>query len=229
MDRNLGAMNTNNPGGGIGSIWYQFGRKDPFEGGTLYDTNGNKTSKTTIAWDATTQESSKKGKNVPYSVWNPLKFITNSTGGWTTGDQYCPANGGDFMWQDPKSAPSTDGKVKKSIFDPCPSGWMVPVNGVVISFSASMSSILDNGLGRYYYPAGTSAKEIYVFFPACGDLNSSNGGFERYNDAHYIYFWSCSPSSLSGMSILFNYYDDIRSEYASRAYGYSVRCVQHYY
>ena len=230
MDRNLGAMNTNYAGSGTGSVYYQFGRKDPFAGGTLYKPDGSSISISTIAWNSSsiTQESSKIGKNVPYSIQNPLKFITGTT--WTTGDIYCPADGGDFMWQDPKALPDADGKVKKSIFDPCPSGWMLPQNGTWAGLSTSnmlWSTEKSNGIGRYYYPAGTSITDIYAFYPASGYRQSSNGSFRTVGG--YGYCWSSSPSSTSAFYLYFNGNYVNPSNTYSRAYGCPVRCVQEYY
>ena len=230
MDRNLGAPDVNYHGNSTGSVYYQFGRKDPFEGGSLYKPDGSSISISTIAWnsDVITTKSSEKGKNVPYSIQNPLKFITGTA--WTTGDQYCPANGGDFMWQDPKAVSDVDGKVKKSIFDPCPSGWMVPMNGIWTGFSDTnpvWSNELSNGAGRYYYPGGTEKTEIYAYYPASG-CRKSDGSYNRVSS--YGYYWSSSPSSTNAWPFYFMNYTYIYLDTPiDRAYGNSVRCIQHYY
>ena len=225
MDRNLGAPDVNYHGNSTGSVYYQFGRKDPFEVGTLYKPDGSSISISNIAWDATTQESSKKGKNVPYSVQNPLKFITSSST-WTTGDQYCPADGGDFMWQDPKAASSADGKVKKSIFDPCPSGWMVPVSGTLdalsMTHSNQISPIPVNGLGRYYYP-NTNNKVDYICFPyGCLQPSYSSRG----------YYWLASTASTNAYAFDLND-NSVQpvngTKSTPRYYGGSVRCIQEYF
>ena len=231
MDRNLGAMDTNNPNGGVGSVYYQFGRKDPFEGGTLYKPDGTKISISNIAWnsDVITTKSNEKGKNVPYSVQNPLKFITGST--WTTGDQYCPAGGGDFMWQDPKASPSADGKVKKSIFDPCPSGWMVPMSDTWMGVS-NTKCVSDkagvHGSGRYYYPDKATHPNDYIFYPANGYRDASNGAIGNTRD--YGICSSCSPQSLEAYCFYYatiNNYCDIFT--TPRARGCPVRCIQEYF
>ena len=230
MDRNLGAMNTINPNGGAGSVWYQFGRKDPFAGGTLYKPDGTTISISNIAWnsDVITTKSSEKGKNVPYSVQNPLKFITGTT--WTTGDQYCPADGGDFMWQDPKAAPRADGKVKKSIFDPCPSGWMVPMKETWAGFSDSnmlWETTKDEGIGRYYYPDRANYPHIYISFPASGYLQYSTGtinDIDKHGNS-----WTNSP--YSSLAVVFHYrFNSVEQAMGKdRAQGNTVRCIQEYF
>lgn len=228
MDRNLGAMDTNNPSGGVGSIYYQFGRKDPFEGGSLYKPDGSSISISAIAWNssAITLESSKKGKNVPYSVQNPLKFITRSST-WTTGDIYCPAGGSDFLWQDPKSVSNADGKVKKSIFDPCPSGWMVPVNGTWNGIQMKFNMILANGIGRYYYPDIANKPDDYAFYPDLGYRD----GTTLYDVNGRGYSWSCSSSGESAYYLYYRHdYNDLyTSNISNRAKGYFVRCIQEYF
>ena len=231
MDRNLGAPDVNYHGNNNGAVFYQFGRKDPFAGGSLYKPDGSSISISTIAWNSgqITQETNKKGKNVPYSIQNPLKFITNS-GPWTTGDQYCPVDGGNFVWQDPKSLSSTDGKVKKSIFDPCPTGWMVPMNGTwngLVSKNPAWSTTNSNGLGIYYYPAGTGKTGIYAFYPA-GCRSSGNS----YTGENGSYSWTCSNTSLN---VSLFYVSDYNGGYIYfdkfdvRASGYHVRCIQEYF
>ena len=234
MDRNLGAMNTINPNGGMGSIFYQFGRKDPFNISTLYKPDGTTVKFSTITWNSgeITQETSKIGKNVPYSIQNPLKFITGSST-WTTGDIYCPIGGGEFLWQDPKSAPSADGKAKKSIFDPCPSGWMVPVSGTwdgLTTGNCPYDKSRDDGYGLHYYPDKATHPDDYIFYPATGFIGE-NGLFSG-GAKTYAYYLSCSPISSSAVSFYFLYTNTSyfsTKQPISRAQGNLVRCIQEYF
>ena len=234
MDRNLGAMNTNNPNGGVGSVYYQFGRKDPFASGTLYKPEGTTTSISNIAWnsDVITTKSSEKGKNVPYSIQNPLKFITSSST-WTTGDQYCPVDGGNFIWQDPKAAPSADGKVKKSIFDPCPSGWMVPVKGTWEGFTygnCPYEKTRENGNGRYNYPDKATHPDDYFFYSASGYLRETDRSLQSLNER--VYYLSCSPAGSYKYSFYFRTTDNsfnTNHPDSPRAQGNMVRCIQEYF
>ena len=230
MDRNLGAPDVNNHGNSTGTVFFQFGRKDPFACGTLFKPDGTTVSISNIAWDATTQESSKKGKNVPYSIQNPLNFIKNSAGLWTTGDQYCPADGGDFLWQDPNAVSSVDGRVEKSIFDPCPSGWMVPMNGTWAEFKNSnmpWETTKAEGIGRYYYPDKTNYPQIYIYYPSSGTKQYDSGGITEVNN--YANSWTSSPNTSTAF-VFHSRSNVVESTLTnSRAQGNPIRCIQEYF
>lgn len=134
MDRALGAlyprMSLSERGSGL---TYNWGRKDPFRKGTysvwMYDKDGNPTeSKTefpTIPDKYAEEFASCDGVNIPFTVNHPtLKIGTAPI--WKIDDPM-------LIWNDPKrterveNEESGEGNKDKSMFDPCPPGWRVPM------------------------------------------------------------------------------------------------------
>lgn len=144
MDRNLGATSTDHSGFSSHGMVYQWGRKDPFPApvsftelddsynyvdgkngeATLYDINGNvlPTIGSLAAYHGT----------IPLSVQNPMVFyaMTYTYTGET--DEY----GDEIVLNDPVTGDWTDTSsddywggesMAKTIYDPCPPGWKVPV------------------------------------------------------------------------------------------------------
>ena len=216
MDRNVGAMSTNYVGYGKGTLYYQFGRKDPFpgnatywEGGTVEQTDGfivSKTKKNVVANTDTDNPPS----NVPYSVQHPTTFITGSY--WTYKDKYNPEQyNSKIVWQDPNSSNLGN----KSIFDPSPSGWKVPVNfngttsnSVSAGFQIINTSIVSGGASVKYHLSGI---RHYNY----GSLNYEGGA---------TYYATSSSNSIET-----NNYQAMPSWYHStnenRATGYQVRPI----
>ncbi len=135
------------------------------------------------------------------------------------------------MWQDPKAISTADGKVKKSIFDPCPSGWMVPMNSVWSGISMLGNQVLENGVGRYYYPDKAKLPNVYVFYPSAHFLFFSNGAV--YVDTGTPgWCWSISPSAEDAFCLWYRSDSNtsLNISYGSaRARGCSVRCIQEYF
>ena len=140
MDRDLGAKKGGYPGIGQNNyqeyskmdgvnregLLYQWGRKDPFFGsadGTtteinvIYNGDG-----TPLSLTKTNQYASKDN-----SIKNPLTFYhTNSIGtSWNGNNATAPG--------------------KKTIYDPSPEGWKVPMNGT----TPSPQDLIDNGTGIF--------------------------------------------------------------------------------
>jgi hypothetical protein len=105
----------------------------------------------------------------------------------------------------------------KTVFDPCPAGWRVPPwtgsNSPWSGYSSnsfSNYSIFLTGIGYY---------------PASGCRVNSTGAFYRVGTSGY--YWSASPNSTYGYSLHFNSSGGVYpADNHSRAFGFSVRCVQ---
>lgn len=125
MDRNLGAQLPSNidavsPLQGYG-VYYQYGRKDPFSYNYTYNIDGSQRSGyTTIG----AQWAKGSSGTIAKGVQNPNTFYSAS-GKWasdaTTYSWYSPVG-------DPLN-PSTVGD--KTMFDPCPPGWCLPIRNSV--------------------------------------------------------------------------------------------------
>ena len=156
------------------------------------------------------------GHNVPFSVGHPDVYINGQsfTGARTPSAEtaYCFDDifnpwpyVSSIIWGDPvrgqrveneEISSSVDGN--KSFFDPCPSGWRIPVNGWVNGFRGDAngsatgdpnmnfqwgvdSEFKNRGSGRTYVPLGYLSQKgnsnaQTVFFPSEGGFFSCNPG-----------------------------------------------------
>jgi hypothetical protein len=194
MDRNLGATEAGLTVAAYG-LYYQWVRKDPFP------TTGT----------VTTVATSSSNGTVAYSIKNPDTFITTKA----TPDDWLYAARDNTLWGHGTT---------KSVYDPCPLGWRVPVNSNMSTATSPWYGVsaqeFDDGTGTNW---GTNS-----LWPAASwrDYNKGefNGmaGYEGYN-------WSASPGSSSSnyASFLSFYFDFVDVfDYSYRAFGFPVRCVK---
>ena len=146
MDRNVGSVDAAFAADyGAGSLYYQFGRKDPFPG------NANGVA-VVFAADGT----------IANHAINPLTFYTASV---ITG-----YDGLNIRWNDKLK---TDGS--KSIFDPSPLGWKLPENGTFSDFALVGENKYNTGISEWDAAAFGLKYRTDVFFPASGYRNNSSG------------------------------------------------------
>ena len=153
---------------------------------------------------------------------NANKFYYNSSGpdpyDWTS-PQY------DNLW----NSGSEDNSIKTE-YDPCPNGWRVPTFAELEELCKNMSAWAtdENGQSGYWFSGENPYAETSprVFFPAAG-YRSNDAGSARSRGGRGSY-WSSRPSSdyASYANYLSFYSGDVRMDSSTRAYGYSVRCVQ---
>lgn len=233
MDRSIGAVEsyfTTQPSNGLrGQIHYQFGRKDPFPTATSLNSTIWGTNISTRPSPADDQVL------ISAAVTNPVQYYNrNITGGnWAS-----EASRVDYIWNDPVGTVSGS----KSIYDPCPAGWRVPVNGTWNSFNSTttLSPLRDLGWGsgrgigsgssqvnglRYWPGTAASPAGGRVWYPASGNRYSYSGGLN--NVGSYGYYWSSSPNSTAYGYSLYFYSGGVNpSSSSNRASGFPVRCVQ---
>jgi uncharacterized protein (TIGR02145 family) len=224
MDRNLGART--NKFSTVGVLYYQYGRKDPFpmigNGNNLYDVNGtslnyngnNVNVGTLISWAT--------------AVKNPDKFYCANNelqGNWSSDSKYAD----NCLWDS-----YILGLNQKSLFDPCPPGWKLPVEDAWFDFTNETCGYhsdpaLDwnyrgeKGL-RYWPYKITIAGNIY--YPAVGERNYKTGEVKLLNDR--ALWWSASPYDLF-WGVFFSGYSNgmaVNSSGAPRSYALPVRCVK---
>ncbi|MDR1005064.1 MAG: hypothetical protein LBL97_08730 [Prevotellaceae bacterium] len=188
MDRNLGQSSSSTGN----NLYYQFGRKDPFPTtglGTIPTAGGPVT--------------------IATSVNNPTTFYTYG-GNWTS-----DASGTDYLWNDPKVTPITSSA--KSIYDPCPDGWRLPLIDTWSDFSTSSFTWQDSPAGRTYNSDVFYTVAGYRYYDSGGLFNVETNGF----------YWSAMPyNSTIGQHLRFYNEDVLPVDYNYRAFGYPVRCVQ---
>jgi hypothetical protein len=204
MDRNLGATKAG-LGSGLGTgLFYQWGRKDPFPAtlapGDSQPGGGSFTIVTT---------SSSLG-TIVNTIQNPGVFycaFPNSSNDW----HYAFRD--NELWGHSGT---------KTIYDPCPSGWRVPVNYNMSEATSPWYGMTStNGFSNGY---NWGANALY---PASGWRHFDNGSLDFIGS--YGNYWSASPSSNPNYNVLTLRFNsgEISVNYNNhRGRGFVVRCVQ---
>lgn len=153
MDRNLGAFaplnaDIKNPIEAFG-LYYQFGRKDPFPYQTVYDYRGENV----VSW------TTGSGGTISNGVRNPTVFYGALNAAWATD--------GATIAHRPWHSLDDVTYGKKTIFDPCPPGWCMPV--VEAFWFATPTQPKDVYSGNSNYSALNASTAVYM------DINASTG------------------------------------------------------
>lgn len=128
MDRNLGATSANSEDGeATYGLYYQWGRKDPFAGA-----------------DILASMASNSAGTIAYGVIRPFRALKTGQGtsyNWIS-------NIVDGLWGNPDhSGNTTLDQLVKTIYDPCPPGYMVPpANTFVILSNNRRLNFIVNGI-----------------------------------------------------------------------------------
>lgn len=190
MDRNLGALSAS-PDDGFAThgLIYQWGRKDPFPaptGETLLDENYNYID----GMDGETMLYDMDGNALPKinglaeahgslqkSIENPMTFYYMTYEHTGELDEY----GQEIVLNDPRTGDWTDmsnddfwGGVsgKKSMYDPCPPGWKVPVSDAGGNTPYAWLIYAD----MTWDNESLGASQNGQWFPACGTRVYASGG-----------------------------------------------------
>ncbi len=186
MDRNIGARGVTDTAGmgqssvPTGTLYYQFGRKDPFPG--IGQNNGF------ISTSSTPWNPLSGNLNGPIvqrrAVENPMMYISNVTN-WSQ-----EALSNNYLWNDAKVGVASSGK---SIFDPSPAGWKIPSGDLWSDFNGATFTWDFVKMISTYGKAGAE-------YPAVG-YRGYGGGLLTYVGA-LGYYWSSIPASeTSGMHL----------------------------
>lgn len=219
MDRNLGATSLEK-GPQSAGCFYQWGRKDPFQGpytwanflnaNAGWSNNGIGQIFMLKGWASTTVPS----ENLVSSVRQPYRYVVAITG---TQDWLSPDVGGEaFRWSDADGA--------KGAFDPCPEGWRVPVSG---SGAASAWAALDGAWdaertgcvfdeGRGYYSAAGYIDIMSVSSTGRGGSDAGSSG----------YCWSASSAGQKGYALTYSSSGVNTAAELTKAWACPVRCVK---
>lgn len=143
-------------------------------------------------------------KSYAYAVNNPSTFITG------TDDWHSPTNR-ENGWNGNSGY--------KSIFDPCPEGWMLPTSFLWSDFTTAKTQWNNDAKGRVYHD---------IWYPASGvrvNTNSTVGDVQSGG-----YYWSLSLRSGNNTAWMLRFNNtNVHSGdnlYRPRAWGGNVRCIR---
>lgn len=183
MDRHLGAKSADKEDGVLAQgLLYQWGRKDPFVGTAKnwYAADEKPTAaQTNYTWpapveflEAFTTSTNSNTDGIEYAVGHPTTFIKRSHSSWAWA-HYDQISTSDFLYKLWLGS-------EKTIYDPCPKGWRMPLQqsfgegtanvSTNIATNANMSSWVWNDTYKGYEVSD-------VWFPAQMGLNGRTGGY----------------------------------------------------
>lgn len=204
MDRNIGARDEYAINFGAGSVYYEFGRKDPFPG------NGAKYS------SGATQPSIRSYSSFSFdeSVDFAYDYFVSGSGSSDNWSDETAARVALYIWYD-ENILSSGYSEGKSIFDPSPLGWRIPVSDTWSSFNFSQKCQLDStsvtSVGKYYYYGYRTPNKYnnFVEDKENGYVWSAN---QFDSDSAYCFSYSVSEASSPTKMAL--------------TYGFPVRAIQ---
>ena len=179
-----------------GGLFYQWGRKDPF-----------------IKYDFDVIMSTEVTGTVEYSIANPTTFITE---GDSTSNDWHYASRDNHLWDSDK----------KTIYDPCPKGWMMP--SYFVWYGIDRETVTFSGNTMTYKR---------VKYGKNGIINTSGQYESSEGNGDYLGYWSKDslqnghglglgyyfPYISDGFSIRGNAYYKVRW---GRATGLPIRCIK---
>lgn len=206
QDRNLGALVVASEEGALpesAGLFYQWGRKDPFVGVGDFSTG----EPASVAG----QEMTLAGGQMTtiQSVKNPTVFADNLDGHWNSLESA-------KYWDQ-----------KKTVYDPCPSGYKVPYGSEYLPFSNSLLEIAGwDYKTEYNVLAVGSPSTTYPL----GGYVTTDGSYAQYGEGTRI--WSSRPHSSSANAYNFRIFEtDGAPSYGNgskpKSNGFAVRCVRH--
>ena len=203
---NLGWIPTGGGGKQGRNPYYQWGRKDPFqgEGSVTYVSSTNAT--------------------IDNNITNPTTFYYNSS-------NYGPCNTTFYnMWDATNTETGNiSTATKKTVYDPCPPGFCVPTGNLYYfigdSFSRSMTTWDGTNEGSTWSNdvVSSSITGDALWFPAAGYRNISSGALGGVGS--YGYYWSATPFGTTNGHYLHFHSVNWSWTYNGRAYGCPVRPV----
>ncbi len=229
MDRALGAVGTEQGNPETYGLYYQWGRKDPFFGGTTTETSAtafaqaeagtviNPAFADSHAWR---QETGAAVSTLDYAAAHPMSFLSNKL---TTGS---------YDWL---AKPRTDlWGTEKSCYDPCPPGYRVPDRTTWDDLADEQDRYIDGTTEwdaerygvTYFWDGGSD------WYPSAGYRNRDKGnmvGLGTTRTGHYwsnfrqgsdVYLFYISKRLSSGKLL------QPQSTKPDAAYGYNVRCCK---
>jgi len=151
--------------------------------------------------------------------------------------KFIKANTGNYDWRDPQvntlwNRGTEASPLKNTAADPCPAGWRVPTQAELAKLQSLPSgnrvwqtNYLGSGVNGYLITAAATDPNpsASMFLPAAG-IRDSSGSVGNVGD--YGYYWSSNTNGVNGRYLYFGDGGFSAAYSSTRAYGFSVRCVQ---
>lgn len=234
MDRNLGALSataiqpTEADAYKYFGLLYQWGRKEPFTGaGPQYTTTlGSDVNSIPTAifnqagvWIQTSTETS---NTLPITntlggyIYQPSAAASTYTLLINPTTHYCASDNG-IITSNPNTWVPYSSNIPKSIYDPCPYGYRVPI-------IESWSGLSATAWTQYAVTAGVSWKSSW--WPASGARSYNKANLYVIGHGSYYWFSSKYPTTTQAYTMNFLFDGKVYNDSANRSYGFSVRCIQ---
>ena len=166
MDRNLGAINVGNC---MRGFLYEWGRKDAFSAA-----NGGYDVYPYVPVAASVFTYVSGPYSMDYTIANPTIWVRGNSYSWMSEAVYSLK-----PWR-----PDV-----KTIYDPCPSGWRIPVKGEI----SNISGLPATGIGGGYEPndtyKGFGNPDTGYYWTSSTDEGADSRGYAFCNDGRNINHW----------------------------------------
>ena len=233
MDRNLGSTSPT-AGEGSTSLFYQWGRKDPFIGPIYLTTN------TKAACRINTSNGKWPDKSNVNEIGAQISFVTANP---ATFASYNSMNQ-DWYYTGTTSTDNTRWNSSKGIQDPCPPGWRVPDGGQFGIWSTALETYSEVTDFDFDYQnkgaqfGGGASKSLgeseSIWYPMTGYYSMADGSLSSGTTSGS--YWSCTPSDFDSRACYFYLYGTSGTFGSSkslkptvdsyRAEGRAIRCVR---
>lgn len=243
MDRNLGAIyKEDGPyARSFRAPLYQWGRKDPFPWGTVIFDAQDAPHTYLSEWTAV-QTSGSPGQsagytgNTRYATAHPVTFIATTGESsydwyWGGGKGNGPSFRNDELWGNPTGY-EVGQKTVKTLFDPCPPGWVMPhpyaftaftktgATATVASGEVRTQGSFVQGWNFLYGDSGTT------YYPGVGYRYDEYGLF-RFTPSGYYWSSSPAPSDTFGAWVFGLTATTVYQRLSDpRGFGLPVRCMR---
>ncbi len=235
-------------------MFYEWGRKDPFVGPAVLNSNSASGNQVAIYMtdnatlydvenaevtrpSAVSGSSTRNPTSIQWSIKNPMCFVYASdkwgrdwyTDSGTT-DKYGPANRGYSFWGNPEGynyESSSKPTPVKTIYDPCPVGYMLPPADAYSSMKqveASSYGIVmstDGGTTNTWFPFSSAIQGKYD--------NNTSDKFGKWIGDGICYMWMTTYTKESSYSVwnlrLYRGMLDTKNT-LYKSNGLNVRCIQ---
>ncbi len=220
MDRHLGAVSLNPDDGNkaFGFI-YQWGRKDPFmyNNWTLYNEKG------ATELDKPVKSNSETG-TIAYSIEHPMQQINyrdKKKGGlWL-------ASANDALWGNPEGYKNPDPTtIHKSVYDPCPEGYMVAPNDAWLQSDKKTSVFSGEGTSDKGLLTVINGYEVYYPYSGLYNGGGSYSGQGAKGDGSTLKSCPLKAKDQAAYAIIKSKTPTVTGKGNRQANCYSVRCVK---